>query len=55
LIAHSNKRGPYNGVQKWWTPNDNSTFIKVPLKEYSLFEELILEPYFGIKLKDYAL
>jgi len=55
LIAHSNKRGSFSGEQKWWTPNDNSTFIKVPVKEYALFEELILEPYFGIKLKDYKL
>lgn len=55
LIAHSNKTGSFTGEQKWWTPNDNSTFIKVPVNEYSLFEELILEPYFGIKLKDYNL
>ena len=55
LIAHSNKRGPYSGEQKWWAPNDNSTFIKVPEKEHALFEELILEPYFNIKLKDFKL
>jgi hypothetical protein len=55
LIAHSNKRGSFTGEQKWWTPNDNSTFIKVPINEYALFEELILEPYFGMKLEDYKL
>ncbi len=46
---------PYIGEVKWWTPNENSTFTKVPDYELSLFEQLILTPYFNIKLADYGL
>ena len=38
--------------QKWWTPNDNSTCIKVPESEHALFEQLILTPYFAMTMKD---
>lgn len=41
---------PYDGINKWWTPNNNSTCIKVDDKE--LFEELILKPYFGLTLEE---
>ncbi len=37
---------PYTGEQRWWTPNDNSTCIKVD--DTDAFEKLILMPYFGI-------
>ncbi len=42
----------YNGTSKWWTPNNNSTFIKVPIKEYCDFENWILKPFFEMNLKD---
>lgn len=45
----------YKGPKKWWTPNENSTFIQVPDDEIGLFEELILFPYFGIRLKDFKI
>ncbi|MDF9799779.1 hypothetical protein OKW21_005042 [Catalinimonas alkaloidigena] len=45
----------YEGRQKHWTPNDNSTFIKVPAAEISLFEEYILQPHFDFKLADFGL
>lgn len=48
VIALSNSTEPYNGVQKWWTPNDNSTCIKVD--NHALFEEVILQPYFNISI-----
>lgn len=41
----------YNGPSKWWTPNNNSTFIEIKESEYSDFEKLILKPFFGIDLK----
>lgn len=50
LIAVSKDRNKYNGVKKWWTSNQNSTCVKVT--DNALFEELILEPYFGLKLSD---
>ena len=40
----------YDGPQKWWSPNDNTTFIEVPDAEVAMFEEMILIPYFGLRL-----
>ena len=54
VIARAKKQDCYTGIQKWWAPNDNSTFITVPEKELHLFEEEILIPFFHIKLKDYG-
>lgn len=42
----------YNGKRKWWTPNDNSTFIKVPKNEYALFESELLLPFFNQNIQD---
>lgn len=53
LIHKSNDGAAYDGVEKWWTPNHNSTFVKVPRHEFAKFEELILEPYFNVNLKDF--
>lgn len=50
LIAKAVCSEPYTGTKKWWTPNDNSTCIKVEKSDSGLFEELILAPYFGMSL-----
>ncbi|MDD4518868.1 MAG: AAA family ATPase, partial [Limnochordia bacterium] len=50
VIARSKDYSPYRNTQKWWTPNDNSTCILISDAEKPLFEELILEPYFGMTL-----
>jgi len=50
LIRPSLLTGSYKGDKKWWAPNDNSTFTKVPDKEVKLFEEAILKPYFDFPL-----
>jgi len=50
LIAKAALDRPYTGLQKWWTPNDNSTCIRVDEKE--LFEKLILTPYFHMTLPE---
>ncbi len=52
VIVKSTDTAAYNGAKKWWTPNDNSTCIKVDESEHSLFEELILQPYFGMSMED---
>lgn len=52
VIATSKDFSPYKGQHKWWTPNDNSTCIPVETSEEPLFEQLILEPYFGMKMSD---
>lgn len=50
LIARAKHDEVYSGTQKWWTPNDNSTCIKVDKRDEPLFEELILLPYFHMTL-----
>ena len=55
LIRMSQSNVGYTGPKKWWTPNDNSTFIRVPDDELNEFEEHILSPFFSIKLSDYAI
>ena len=50
LIARSLSSDKYTGKKKIWTSNYNSTCVKV--NDNVLFEELILEPYFGLTLAD---
>ncbi len=40
----------YRGVKKVWTPNDPSTFVEVPVSDYTLLNEIILRPYFQAEL-----
>ncbi|RTR31658.1 hypothetical protein [Shewanella atlantica] len=47
-------RGAYDGEHKWWSPMDNSTFIKVPEAELKMFEDEILIPHFDLKLKKFG-
>ena len=41
VIAKSRDTSAYTGDKKWWTPNDNSTCIIVPISETQLFEDYI--------------
>lgn len=50
IIKNASITTPYSNVEKWWTPNHNSTCIKVDVNDYSLFEDLILKPYFNTEL-----
>ena len=50
VIAKSTKKGKYNGSAKWWTPNDNSTFIEIPQNEFSLANKELLNPFFSISV-----
>ncbi|MCM1215528.1 MAG: EVE domain-containing protein [Lachnospiraceae bacterium] len=52
LIKESKDTSAYKGIQKWWTPNDNSTCIKVESEDKPLFEDSILKPYFGMTLDE---
>ena len=51
-IAITKNNTPYSQQTKWWTPNGNSTCIEVPKTEFSLFEQLILKPYFEMTLEE---
>lgn len=52
VIARASNTMSYDGAKKWWTPNDNSTCIKVDESDHALFEELILQPYFELSVED---
>lgn len=54
-IRSSKLKDSYGGPTKWWTPNENSTFVAVPPDELALFEELILTPYFDLGLADFGI
>ncbi|GHF97404.1 McrB family protein [Thalassotalea marina] len=42
----------YKGNPKRWSPSFNGTSWEVPKKEYWMFEQEILKPYFKLTLKD---
>jgi hypothetical protein len=46
-ISPAKKSAKYTGVQKWWTPNDNSTCIQIRKDEVDEANKLLFEPYFG--------
>lgn len=51
-VAISDK--PYSDRRKGWTPNFNSTFMKVPKDSVQEFEGKLLKPYFNLDLSDLA-
>lgn len=50
FITNSIKNSKYNGIEKWWTPNNNSTLIQIKPNEINEANKLIFEPYFRTKL-----
>jgi len=54
VIRTAKSNSGYKGEQKWWAPNDNSTFTKVKDSDLALFESNILTPFFNITLSDYG-
>lgn len=45
----------YAGPDKWWAPNNNSTFTRALDHELQWFEDSILSPHFGIRLSEFLL
>lgn len=52
IVKKTDNNKPFSGEQKWWTPNSNSTCIKIEQSDYALFEELILKPYFDMSVEE---
>ena len=50
VIAKSKDTSTYNGAHKGWSPDFNSTCIRVENDDQALFEESILKPYFDMTL-----
>jgi hypothetical protein len=55
LIRAATAVKSYTGPDKWWAPNNNSTFTRVPDHALQLFEDSILWPHFGIRLADFEI
>lgn len=43
---------PAHGFRKVWTPNNNSTFVRIPDEAYADFDDKLLRPYFGKDTKE---
>ncbi|WP_445612119.1 McrB family protein [Hafnia alvei] len=52
ILKQAIKQGGYQGGQKGWTPNYNSTFKQVPARDLPEFEAALLKPYFGTDLAE---
>ena len=51
-VIYFNKNNiKYTKTNKWWTPNNNSTFIRIKNDELEDANRLIFEPYFNVKFK----
>jgi hypothetical protein len=50
VIAYSINKSPYKGTNKWWTPNNNSTCIRIKLDEIEQANKLLFEPFFKLRL-----
>lgn len=48
-VAEVVKEGKYTGIQKWWSPNDNSTCIPVLENEIELANQEIFKPFFNLQ------
>lgn len=46
--------GKYNGTQRWWTPNFNSTFVNIPREDFGDFEDDILWPFFEVRFAHFG-
>ena len=46
-VMPSINQSAYKGKKKWWTPNENSTCIEIPLSELEEANKLIFKPYFN--------
>ncbi|MSU77879.1 MAG: hypothetical protein EXS16_07265 [Gemmataceae bacterium] len=55
LILAATEVKPYHGPDKWWAPNNNSTFTRIPDEELSMFEEHILFPHFGVRFSEFGI
>lgn len=51
LIKVASAEEKYEGENKWWTPNNNSTFITIPDSDFQLANSLIFAPYFSSVVK----
>ncbi len=51
IIAEPIRDDSYKGDRKWWTPNDNSTFIAIPKHEIDDANSKLFVPYFNSRFE----
>lgn len=54
VLKRSIKQGGYQGSKKGWTPNYNSTFMRVRAHDLPELETVLLKPFFGTDLGELA-
>jgi len=47
IVQQATSTDSYNDKQKWWTPNDRSTCIRIPDEELILANQLLFSPFFS--------
>lgn len=52
IIKKSEKKDPYIGDSKWWTPNNNSTCIVIPKSEIEYANQKLFLPSFNLEFKE---
>jgi len=50
LLGAKDKTNYNKELDKWWTPKNNSTFIRINNDDFKLFEKEILSPVFDINI-----
>jgi 5-methylcytosine-specific restriction protein B len=54
IIKNAIKQEPYNGPQKWWTPNNRSTCYPISRDETDLANDYLFRPLFNISFQKAA-
>lgn len=49
-VAKAINKKSYKGEKKWWTPNDNSTFIEIPNTELNVANDKIFNHFFSTEI-----
>lgn len=54
VIAEAKDAGRYpgDGFRRFWTPNQNSTFARIPVEDYQDFEKNLAKPFFGMSVDE---
>lgn len=47
IVSDAIKEDPYKNVNKWWSPNNNSTCVKIPKSEIDLANRTLFAPFFS--------
>jgi 5-methylcytosine-specific restriction protein B len=50
VISLSINKSAYKGVNKWWTPNNNSTCIQIKTNDFEEANKVLFIPFFNVRL-----